>query len=47
MEVNKSEISILRPLMILSIVSNVGDRLLLSIFDKTECDNPLSSAKAF
>jgi hypothetical protein len=47
MEVNKSEISILRPLMILSIVSNVGDSLLLSIFDKTECDNPLSSAKAF
>jgi hypothetical protein len=47
MEVNKSEISILRALMILSIGSNVGDSLLLSIFDKAECDNPLSSDKAF
>jgi hypothetical protein len=47
MEVNKSEISILRSLMILSSGSNVGDSLLLSIFDKAECDNPLSSDKAF
>jgi|SaaInl4_135m_RNA_FD_contig_21_3808067_length_263_multi_2_in_0_out_0_1 hypothetical protein len=46
MEVNKSEKSILRPLMIMSIGSNVGDSLLLSIFDKAECDNPLGSDKS-
>ena len=45
MEVNNSEISILRPLIILSIVSNVGDSRLFSIFDKAEWDNPLSSAR--